>query len=362
MAKFEGIHWASHQMRYGLPNKDFAIVPAGSQVYAVSRSVHYALFLCFEGVRFFCRRTAEGGLEAVFLNWKKNLERFRRGMLFNIGDAKAGLVPTADELESLFIQRFFRAAEVRPFFEEMAALGAQGYFRPFTVDEEESIGVTFPNQPSIRAAVARYDRYLGEPFSGVVVPNLVRAVSGNGTGWLKLGINYVMSVKAVEAAQRIDPGAASALFLDDNPCGKLEDRRITEWDSSCCLFAFRNGTVVKIPESELILPSVTIGGIVAILRDKGIKVEERHISYGELVDRVKAKELIAVSSVGTAGVLNRCQKLLLVDCDGSILATHVPDHGHALYGKLAEARDEYWNIYKGAAKPCQGMSLHVYPL
>lgn len=362
MAKFEGIHWASHQMRFGLPDKDFSILPGGSKVFAVSRSVHYALFLAFEGIRFFCRRTAEGRLEAVFLNWRKNLERFRRAMLFNIGDAKAGLVPTVDELEALFIQRYFRAPEIRPFFEEMAALGAQGYLRPFTVDEEESIGVTFPNQPSVRAAVARYDRYLGEPFSGVVVPNLVRAVAGNGTGWLKLGINYVMSVKAVEAAQKIDPTAASALFLDDNPCGRLEDRRVTEWDSSCCLFAFRDGTVVKIPESELILPSVTIGGIVAILKDKGVKVEERHVAYGELVARVKAGELIAVSSIGTAGILNRCQKLLLVDRAGAVLATHVPDHGHPLYGKLAEARETYWNIYKGAARPLEGMSLRVYPL
>jgi len=362
MAKFEGIHWASHQMRYGLPDKDFSLVGSGSKVFAVSRSVHYALFLAFEGIRFFCRPTAGGGLEAVFLNWRRNLERFRRGMLFNIGNAKAGLVPTADELEALFIRRYFRAPEIRLFFEEMAALGAQGYFRPFTVDEEESIGVTFPNQPSIRAAVARYDRYLGEPFSGVVVPNLVRAVSGNGTGCLKLGINYVMSVKAVEAAQKIDPGAASALFLDDNPRGRLEDRRITEWDSSCCLFAFRDGTVVKIPESELILPSVTIGGIVAILRNTGVRVDERHVTYGELLARVKANELIAVSSIGTAGILNRCQKLLLVDGDGAILATHVPDHGHALYGKLAEARETYWNTYKGAARPLEGMSLHVYPL
>ena len=62
MAKFEGIHWASHQMRYGLPDKDFSIVPSGSKVYAVSRSVHYALFLAFEGIRFFCRKNAEGRL------------------------------------------------------------------------------------------------------------------------------------------------------------------------------------------------------------------------------------------------------------------------------------------------------------
>ena len=362
MAKFEGIHWASRQMRYALPEKDYALLESGSKVFAVSRSIHYGLFLAFEGIRFFCRNTAAGGLEVAFLNWHQNLERFRRGMLFNIGDAKAALVPTAEELETMLVHRYFREPEMRPFFKDMAALGAQGYLRPFTVDEEESIGVTFPNQPSIRAAVARYDRYLGEPFSGVVVPNLVRAVGVNKTGCLKLGVNYLMSVKAVEAAQKICPEAASALFLDDNPRSRLEERRITEWDSSCCLFAFRDGTVVKIPESELILPSVTIQGIVAVLKDKGVAVEERHLTYGELLTRVRANELIAVSSVGTAGILNRCQKLLLVDGAGEVLANHVPDPGHALYAKLAEAREYYWNIYKGAAKPLSGMTLYKYAL
>ena len=362
MAKFEGIHWASHHMRFGLPEKEYELLEAGSKVYAVSRSVHYALFLAFEGIRFYCRRTAEGGLEAVFLNWHQNLERFRRAIAFNIGASKASLVPTAEELEMVLVHRYFREPVMRPFFEEMASLRAQGYLRPFTVDEEESIGVTFPNRPSVRAAVSRYDRYLGEPYCGVVVPNLVRAVGVNKTGCLKLGVNYLMSVKAVEAAQRICPEAASALFLDDNPRGPLEERRVTEWDSSCCLFALRDGTVVKIPESELILPSVTIRGIVAILRNMGVRVEERHLTYGELLRRVRAEELIAVSSVGTAGILNRCQKLLLVDAADTVVSTHVPDPGHPLYAKLAEARQYYWSIYKGEAPPLAGMTLSKYAL
>ena len=114
----------------------------------------------------------------------------------------------------------------------VADLGAQGYFRPFTVDEEQSIGVTFPGRPAIRAVVCRYDRYLGEPFSGVVVPHLVRAIDINQMGCLKLGVNYLVSVKAVDEARKIDPSAGSALFLDDKPDLGLMERKITEWDSS----------------------------------------------------------------------------------------------------------------------------------
>jgi len=362
MAKFEGIIWADRQMRYGLPGKDFELLEGDAKVYAVSRSIHYALFLAFEGIRFFCRRTGGGGLEAVFLNWQRNLERLRNGIAFNLGRDQAALVPSVEELERLFIDRYFRAPALRPFFAKMAEIGAQGYFRPFTVDEEQSIGVTFPAKPSIRASVSRYDRYLGEPFSGVVVPNLVRAVGVNRTGCLKLGVNYLMSVKAVEAAKTVVPEAAAALFLDDQLQKPLAERNVSEWDSSCCLFALRDGTVVKIPEHELILPSVTIGGIAALLRDMGVAVEERHMPYGELLERTYDKSLVAVCSVGTAGILNRCARLVLVDGDNRIAADHAPDAAHPLYAALAEAKDRYWKIYRGEAKAVAGMTLSVYPL
>ena len=362
MAKFEGIHWSAKQMRYLLPNKQYDLLDGAAQVIACSRSTNNGAFLAFEGIRFFCKKNAAGRLEVIFLNWDKNLERFRRGMLFNIGADQAGLVPSRAELEDIFIGRYFHEPAMRGFFEEMAVLGVQGYLRPFTVDEEQSIGVTFPAQPAIRVLASRYDRYLGEPFSGVVIPHLVRAVAVNGTGCLKLGVNYLMSIKAVEEARRICPEAAAALFLDDQTHLPLDDRRVTEWDSSCCLFAFRDGTVIKIPENPLILPSITIQGITAILRDRGTKVEERHLTYGELKRRSGAGELVAVCSIGTAGILNRCAKLYFIDADKRVIGFHEPDESHPLYAKLAEAKAVYWDIYREKVPPLAGMNLYKYEI
>ncbi|UCE07976.1 MAG: aminotransferase class IV, partial [bacterium] len=350
MAGFEGIKWASKQMRYILNDKQFDIFESDARVFAVSRSIHYGLFLAFEGIRFFCKKNEQDQLEAIFLNWDMNLDRFQKGIAFNLGSEQQHLVPSIDEMVDIFVNQYFKEPSMRAFLEEMAELGAQGYFRPFTIDEEQSIGVTFPGRPSIRAVVCRYDRYLGEPFSGVVVPNVVRAVGINETGCLKLGINYLMSVKAVDAAKKILPEAASALFLDDKPYAKPEDRYITEWDSSCCLFAFSDGTVIKIPESNLILPSITIQGMVAILVEMGVTVLEQDISYGELIRRVKANEVVAVCSVGTAGISNRCQKLLLVDDKGKTIDIHEPNIDHELYHKLGEARKYYWDIYQEKVK------------
>ena len=126
--------------------------------------------------------------------------------------------------------------------------------------------------------------------------------------------------------------------------------------------ALRDGTVVKIPESNLILPSVTIQGITAILRDMGVKVEERPLTYGELKARTRVNELVAVCSVGTAGILNRCAKLVFVDGRGHIQGAHTPDTEHPLYAKLAEAKEYYWNVYRGAAKPVAGMTVYKYTL
>jgi branched-chain amino acid aminotransferase len=362
MAKFEGVKWAPHQMRYLLTDKQFDILESDAKTAAVSRSIFYATFLCFEGIRFFCKKSPGGRLEVNFLNWHKNLERFRRGIAFNLSKAQAALVPSVEELETIIIHEYFKEPSIRAFLGDMADKGLQGYLRPFTVDEEQSMGVTFPGQPAVRAIFCSYDNYLGEPFSGVVIPHLVRAVSANKTGWLKLGINYLVSLKALEAAKDVDPSAAAALFLDDQTHLPLAERCVTEWDSSCCLFGLKSGTVVKIPESDLILPSVTIQGMVAILRDKGVKVEERHVSYGQLVKWVQDRELVVAASIGTAGIMNRCQKLLCVDEKNAVVETHVPDTGHPLYATLAEAKAYYWDIYKEKAKLPAGMNLFKYAL
>ena len=361
MAGFEGIKWAGRQMLYYLNDKSFHMEEPDARVYAVSRSIHYGLFLAFEGIRFYCKKDSGGRLEVIFLNLDKNLTRFQGGIRFNLSSSKEDIVPSQEEMKDAFL-RYFREPEMREFLVEMAELDAQGYLRPFTVDEQQSIGVTFPENPSIRAVVCRYDQYLGEPFSGVVVPHLVRAVGVNGTGCLKLGINYLMSVKAVDEARKILPEAASALFLDDRPHDPIETRKVTEWDSSCCLFALRDGSVIKIPENPLILPSVTIAGICGILKGWGIPVDEREMTYGELIERTKNGEMVAICSVGTAGILNRAQSLLLVDSEGQTIATHRADESHELFTRLGEAKSYFWDIYKERVPVPEGLELNKFSL
>ncbi|NLW81481.1 MAG: hypothetical protein GXY42_07390 [Desulfovibrionales bacterium] len=359
MAGFEGTKWADFQARYMLRDQSFSMVSMADKVPAVSRSIHYGLCLAFEGIRYFVSPSGHGGLQIRFLNLHKNLQRFRRSITYNLGSAQQDMVPTETELEAMIL-RYFRSPEMAVFMREMADTRGQGYLRPFTVDEAQSIGVTFPDAPSIRMVTCKYDRYMGEPFSGVTVPHLVRAVAANGTGCLKLGINYPLSVKAVDEARKVLPEATSALFLDDRLDRPLMERLVTEWDSSCCLIALTDGTVVKIPDSPLILPSVTIDGICSILRQNGIAVDERNIAYGELVRRGQSDGIAAICSVGTAGILNRAQRLVMVDEDNLPCAEYRARTDHPVYLALGQARQTYWDIYQEKAPLPAGQKLEAF--
>ena len=209
---------------------------------------------------------------------------------------------------------------------------------------------------------SRLDQSRSQPFSGVVIPDMVRAVGVNGTGCLKLGINYLMSVKAVDKARQVLPEAGSALFLDDNPTAPLETRKVTEWDSSCCLFGLDDGTVIKIPESSLILPSVTILGICAVLEEMGITVEERDMTYGELIRRSQKDQIVAICSVGTAGIMNRARKLVLVDEDYNFIGTQQAAESHPLFKSLGEARATLWEVYQEKAPVPGGLNLFRFEI
>jgi branched-subunit amino acid aminotransferase/4-amino-4-deoxychorismate lyase len=358
MAGFEGTVWAPGQYRYTLRDGSTEMLPTEAMTHAVSRSVHYGLCLVFEGIRFFVQEEA-GRLNVVFVNLPLNIERFRAGISFNLSDAQQGQLPTAPQMLEVFLG-YLRHPKMRGFLTEMARDGSQGYLRPFTVDDDQSIGVTFAANPVIRVVSAHYRSYLGEPFHGVAIPWLVRAVGANGTGCLKLGGNYLLSVRAVQEAQRIRPGASTALFLDDRPYGVLRDRTISEWDSSACMIGLRDGTVIRIPDSPLILPSVTVRGITGVLREMGVTVDERDVTYGELVDRARAGEIATVASLGTAGILNRVSSLLLLGDDREALAQIESDTQHEVFERLGAARQTYWDVYRGRVSPPEGLERFVY--
>jgi branched-subunit amino acid aminotransferase/4-amino-4-deoxychorismate lyase len=185
-------------------------------------------------------------------------------------------------------------------------------------------------------------------------------VKTNQTGCLKLGTNYLISVKAVEMAQSIHKEAGAALFLDDRPDLPIMTRSVTEWDSSCCLFALEDGTIIKIPEGPLILPSVTIQGVCALASREGLRVVEREVPYGELVEWAQSGALVAICSIGTAGILNRCRSLHLRDDKEKTIFIHHAQMEHPIFHKLQNIKERYWNMFLGTEKIPAHIPTNVY--
>ena len=91
-----------------------------------------------------------------------------------------------------------------------------------------------------------------------------------------------------------------------------------------------------------------------------MKVEERDLTYGELLEKVKTRDLVVACSVGTAGILNRCARFIMVDNEGFVAGAHSPDVEHPLFKTFAQAREYYWDIYREKVKIPDGLRLHKY--
>ena len=101
-------------------------------------------------------------------------------------------------------------------------------------------------------------------------------------------------------------------------------------------------------------------GTVALAKERGITVEEQDVKYGELVEWARTAELVAICSIGTAGILNRCSTLHLVDNDLNVIARHSQDSGHPLVVHWREMRADYWGMYTGRTDIPSSLSLEVH--
>ena len=97
----------------------------------------------------------------------------------------------------------------------------------------------------------------------------------HGTGHIKAGLNYAMSLHAYMAAHAA--GYDENMFLDAATRTYVE-----ETGGANFLFVTKNGTVVT-PKSGSILPSITRRSLVYIAEHiLGMKVEERPVAFAEL--------------------------------------------------------------------------------
>ncbi|MBQ3047998.1 MAG: branched-chain amino acid aminotransferase, partial [Clostridia bacterium] len=176
--------------------------------------------------------------------------------------------------------------------------GTSLYIRPFVIATQSGLGVHPAKEYKfiiICCPVGSYYKEGLNPVKIYVESEYVRAVKG-GTGFIKSGGNYAASLKGQEKAEKLN--YSQVLWLD----GK-EHKYIEEVGAMNVFFKI-NGIVVTPSLEGSILPGITRRSVIEVLKDWGVKVEERKISIDELVTAYENGMLEEAFGSGTAAVIS----------------------------------------------------------
>ena len=176
--------------------------------------------------------------------------------------------------------------------------GATLYIRPYMFGSDAVIGVKPANEYQFRI----FCTPVGPYFKGGAKPITIRVsdydrAAPNGTGHIKAGLNYAMSLHAIVEAH--EQGYAENMYLDSATRTKVE-----ETGGANFLFVTKYGKVVT-PKSSTILPSITRRSLVYVAKEYlGLEVEERPVYFDEV------KDFAECGLCGTAAVISPVGKIV----------------------------------------------------
>src|SRR5574344_276412 len=170
--------------------------------------------------------------------------------------------------------------------------GATLYVRPYMFGSNAVIGVKPADEYQFRILVTPVGPY----FKGGVKPITVRLsdldrAAPHGTGDIKAGLNYAMSLHNIVDAHKC--GYAENMYLDPATHTYIE-----QTGGANIIFITKEGKLVT-PKSDSILHSITRRSLLVVAKDYlKMEVEERKISKDELGDFVEC------GLCGTAAVIS----------------------------------------------------------
>ena len=176
--------------------------------------------------------------------------------------------------------------------------GATLYLRPYMFGSNPVIGV----KPASEYQFRIFATPVGPYFKGGAKPITIRVcdfdrAAPNGTGHIKAGLNYAMSLHAIVDAH--NQGYDENMYLDAKTRTKVE-----ETGGANFIFVTRDGKVVT-PKSGSILPSITRRSLLQVAREYlGLEAEEREVYFDEVKDFSEA------GLCGTAAVISPIGKIV----------------------------------------------------
>ena len=204
------------------------------------------------------------------------------------------------------------------------------YLRPFMIATEDRIGVKPSDEYLFMVVCSPAFQYYTKPLKVKIETTYVRAANG-GTGMAKCGGNYGAALFPTKLAR--EAGYDQVLWTDS-----MHHEFIEESGTMNVIFFMDNKFVT--PElSGSILDGVTRNSLLTIAREKGMNVEERQISYNELISAFEAGKRIEAFGAGTAAVIAPIEIIAI---------------GHKEYkcyiepdAKMYQLQEELYNIRRG---------------
>lgn len=176
--------------------------------------------------------------------------------------------------------------------------GATLYIRPFIFGYNSVIGV----KPAEDYMFRMFCTPVGPYFKGGAKPITIRVsdldrAAPHGTGHIKAGLNYAMSLYNIVDAH--ENGFDENMYLDPATHTYVE-----ETGGANFLFVTKDGTVVT-PKSDSILPSITRRSLMVVAEKYlGLKVEQRPVTFEEV------KDMAECGLCGTAAVISPVGKIV----------------------------------------------------
>lgn len=176
--------------------------------------------------------------------------------------------------------------------------GATLYIRPYMFGINEVIGV----KPATDYQFRVFTTPVGPYFKGGAKPITIKVsdfdrAAPHGTGHIKAGLNYAMSLHAIVTAH--EEGYAENMYLDAATRSKVE-----ETGGANFLFITKDNKVVT-PKSDSILPSITRRSLMYVAKEYlGLETEEREVHVDEL------KDFAECGLCGTAAVISPVGKIV----------------------------------------------------
>ena len=197
-----------------------------------------------------------------------------------------------------FVDAIVKLVEANADYVPPYGSGATLYIRPYMFGTNAVIGVKPADEYQFRA----FCTPVGPYFKGGVKPITIRVsdfdrAAPRGTGHIKAGLNYAMSLHAIMDAHR--QGFDENMYLDPATRTKVE-----ETGGANFLFVTKDNKVVT-PKSDSILPSITRRSLVYVAKEYlGLEVEEREVYLDEV------KDFAECGLCGTAAVISPVGKIV----------------------------------------------------